>query len=244
MSQVKLIVSNWKMNLNFEEAKNLVTNLKKIKFKTTPPVNIICPQFILLPFVSNLILKSPLILGAQDCHFEKKGAFTGDTSIELIKKIGCEYIIVGHSERRQLHYETDKIVKKKVDLILSEKLKPIICVGESAVERKKKGYLNIIRKQLNISVPKNLSEVTIAYEPIWSIGTGLVPTVQEIIEVKEFVYEFLAKSKNICKVAFLYGGSVNSKNAKEILIGAEVDGSLIGGSSLKITEMNKILTLG
>ena len=244
MSQVKLIVSNWKMNLNFKEAKILINNLKKINFKTTHPINIICPQFILLPLVSNLLLKSSFILGAQDCHYKKKGAFTGDTSIELIKKIGCKYIIVGHSERRQQHKETDKTVKKKVDLILFEKLKPIICIGESEIERKKKSYLKILQKQLDICVPKNLNEIIIAYEPIWAIGTGLTPTLQEIIEVKEFVYDFLKNNKNINKVIFLYGGSVNAQNAKDILIGANVDGSLIGGSSIKIEEMNKILTLG
>ncbi len=244
MSQVKLIVSNWKMNLNFKEAKILINNLKKINFETTPPINIICPQFILLPFVSDLLRKSSFILGAQDCHYKKKGAFTGDTSIELIKKIGCKYIIVGHSERRQQYKETDKVVKKKVDLILFENLKPIICIGESEIERKKKNYLKILQKQLDICVPKNLNEIIIAYEPIWSIGTGLTPTTQEIIEVKEFVHNFLKDIKNISQVIFLYGGSVNAQNAKDILIEAKVDGSLIGGSSIKIEEMNKILTLG
>ena len=101
-----------------------------------------------------------------------------------------------------------------------------------------------MQKQLDICVPKNLNEIIIAYEPIWSIGTGLTPTLQEIIEVKEFVYDFLKNNKNINKVIFLYGGSVNAQNAKDILIGANVDGSLIGGSSIKIEEMNKILTLG
>ncbi len=244
MAQVKLIVSNWKMNLNFVQAKVLVEKLKKIKSKDSSIINIICPQFLLLPLVSNLIKESKLILGAQDCHYYTHGAFTGDTSIKLIKKIGCKYIIAGHSERRQYHFETDKIIRQKVDMILFERLKPIICVGESANDRKNKNYLNILKQQLKQCVPSDLDEIIIAYEPVWSIGSGLIPKVEEIKEVKDFINKFIKNSKNIEKVTFLYGGSVSSQNLGEIFKYSQVDGALIGGSSLKIEEMNKILTLG
>jgi len=123
MSQVKLIVSNWKMNLNISQARTLTNKLKKIKINTNLIKNIICPQFILLPIISNIVKGSNILLGAQDCHHKKFGAYTGDTSIELIKEIGCKYIIIGHSERREYKGETNDIVREKAELVISEKLK-------------------------------------------------------------------------------------------------------------------------
>ena len=244
MSQVKLIVSNWKMNLDISQAKILTNKLKKIKIKNPLIKNIICPQFILLPFISNIVKESDILLGAQDCHYLKSGAHTGDTSIELIKEMGCKYIIVGHSERRQHHNETNNVIRKKIDLIISENLNPIICIGESFKERRNKKYKNILEKQLKDCVPRNLNEVIIAYEPVWSIGTGLVPSIEQIKEIKDLTHDFILKSKNISKIFFLYGGSVNSKNISEIFKLSHINGALIGGSSLKFEEINKILTFG
>ena len=244
MSQVKLIVSNWKMNLSINQAITLTNKLKKIKVKNTFIKNIICPQFVLLPFISDIVKKSDILLGAQDCHYKKSGAYTGDTSIELIKEIGCKYVIVGHSERREHHNETNIIIRKKIELVISENLNPIICIGESLKERKNEKYQHILEKQLDECVPTNLSEVIIAYEPIWSIGTGLVPSMQQINEIKNLAHNFIFKSKNISKILFLYGGSVNSENINEIFKLSDVNGALIGGSSLKFEEINKILTFG
>ena len=223
MSQVKLIVSNWKMNLNISQARILTNKLKKIKIKKNLIKNIICPQFILLPIISNIVKDSNILLGAQDCHYKKFGAYTGDTSIELIKEIGCKYIIIGHSERREYKGETNDIIREKAELVISEKLKPIICIGETLEERKKNKYKKTLEEQLKICIPNNLDEIK---------------------EIKNFTCDFVSQSKEISKIFFLYGGSVNSKNIFEIFKLSDVNGALIGGSSLKFEEINKILTFG
>ena len=242
MTHNTLIVSNWKMNFNFIQAKNLVTNLKKIKYNKLKLTNIICPQFLLLPTLNEVLYKSDLILGAQDLHFDLNGAYTGDTSIELIKDYNCKYSIVGHSERRALHNETNIMIKKKVKLCLDNFIIPILCVGESIEQRKKNTYKDFILKQLTECIQKiKCPELVIAYEPIWSIGTGIIPKVEDIIEVSELIFSFLKKEK-IDKFQILYGGSVNSSNFREINSIDKINGALIGGASLKIDEMKKILT--
>ena len=242
MSHNTLIVSNWKMNFNFIQAKNLVTNLKKIKYNKLKLTNIICPQFLLLPTLNEVLYKSDLILGAQDLHFDLNGAYTGDTSIELIKDYNCKYSIVGHSERRALHNESNIMIKKKVKLCLDNFIIPILCVGESIEQRKKNTYKDFILKQLTECIQKiKCPELVIAYEPIWSIGTGITPKVEDIIEVSELIFSFLKKEK-IDKFQILYGGSVNSSNFREINSIDKINGALIGGASLKIDEMKKILT--
>ena len=242
MTHNTLIVSNWKMNFNFIQAKNLVTNLKKIKYNKLKLTNIICPQFLLLPTLNEVLYKSDLILGAQDLHFDLNGAYTGDTSIELIKDYNCKYSIVGHSERRALHNESNIMIKKKVKLCLDNFIIPILCVGESIEQRKKNTYKDFILKQLTECIQKiKCPELVIAYEPIWSIGTGIVPKVEDIIEVSELIFSFLKKEK-IDKFQILYGGSVNSSNFREINSIDKINGALIGGASLKIDEMKKILT--
>lgn len=242
MSQVKLIVSNWKMNLNFVEAKKLIQQIIQIKSEKSKVKHIVCPQFLLIPFVSNLIINNKIEIGAQDCHFKKKGAFTGDNSIELIKKSKCKYVIVGHSERREYHKETNEIIRQKVDIIISERIKPILCIGESVNHRKARKYLQVLKEQLKKCIPEKLSEIIIAYEPIWAIGTGLTPRIEEILEVQYFIKNFLIEYKKIPKIIFLYGGSVDSNNFNKIINNSHIDGALIGGASLKIKEMKKILT--
>lgn len=242
MSQDKIIVSNWKMNLGIREATHLINSLKKIHYKDPKIKNIICPQFLLIPLIKNLLKKSKILLGGQDCHHDNKGAYTGDTSINLLKEFNCEYVIVGHSERRHYHNESDTIVRKKVDLALLENIKPIICIGELLKQRKSKQYPQIIKKQLEICIPDNFNKVIIAYEPVWSIGTGLVPSLKEIEEIYQLTKIYLEKSKKIQDFNFLYGGSVNSKNFNEIMKNTNVNGVLIGGSSIRIDEIKKILT--
>ena len=242
MSHNTLIVSNWKMNFNFIQAKNLVTNLKKIKYNKVKLTNIICPQFLLLPTLNEALFKSDFILGAQDLHFDLNGPYTGDTSIELIKDYNCKYSIVGHSERRALHNESNIMIKKKVKLCLDNFIIPILCVGESIEQRKKNTYKDFILKQLTECIKKiECSQLVIAYEPIWSIGTGIIPKVDDIVEISELIFSFLKKEK-IDKFQILYGGSVSSSNFKEINSIDKINGALIGGASLKIDEMEKILT--
>ena len=242
MSHNTLIVSNWKMNFNFIQAKNLVTNLKKIKYNKVKLTNVICPQFLLLPTLNEVLSKSDFILGAQDVHFDLNGPYTGDTSVELIKDYNCKYSIIGHSERRALHNESNRMIKKKVKLCLDNFIIPILCVGESIEQRKKNTYKDFILKQLIECIQKiKCPELVIAYEPIWSIGTGIIPKVEDIIEISELIFSFLKKEK-IDKFQILYGGSVNSSNFKEINSIDKINGALIGGASLKINEMEKILT--
>lgn len=242
MSHNTLIVSNWKMNFNFIQAKDLVTKLKKIKYNKVKLTNVICPQFLLLPTLNEVLFESDIIIGAQDLHFDVNGAYTGDTSIELIKDYNCKYSIIGHSERRTLHNESNIIIKKKVKLCLDNFVIPILCVGESIEQRKKNTYKDFILKQLTECIQKiKCSELVIAYEPIWSIGTGIIPKVEDIIEISELIFSFLKKEK-IEKFQILYGGSVNSSNFKEINSIEKINGALIGGASLKIDEMEKILT--
>ncbi|MBK93997.1 MAG: triose-phosphate isomerase, partial [Rickettsiales bacterium] len=178
-------------------------------------------------------------LGAQDSHYKLSGAFTGDTSSELLKYFNCEYVILGHSERRQYHNETYNTVKQKILTAVSVKIKPIICVGETLDERKKKNYKKVIEDQLEKCIPTNLKEVIIAYEPIWSIGTGIIPKYSEIEEISNIIYEFLKKKKIRPKI--LYGGSVNKKNFKNIITIKNICGGLIGGASLNPHELIEMI---
>jgi len=230
------------MNLNFIQAKNLAINLKKIKYNKAKLINVICPQFLLLPTLNEVLVKSDFILGAQDFHHDLNGAYTGDTSIELVKDYNCKYSIIGHSERRIFHNENNIMIKKKVRLCLDNFIIPILCVGESIEQRKKNIYKEFILKQLTECIQKiDCKELVVAYEPIWSIGTGITPTVEDIIEISELIFSFLKKEK-IDKFRILYGGSVNSFNFSEINALDKISGALIGGASLKIDEMEKILT--
>ena len=242
MNEVKLIVSNWKMNLNFSQSLILVQKLKQINYNSKRIKSIICPQFLLIPSVGEEIKSCEILLGAQDCHFKKNGSFTGETSLDLLKQMDCKYIITGHSERRSFQYESNLTIRKKVDYILSYKLKPIVCVGESLEDRKKTRYIKIIEKQLDECIPNNVQDIIIAYEPIWSIGTGITPSVEEVTEMIIFLRGYLKNKKNIKNSKILYGGSVSSENFNKLVNNTEADGALIGGASLKFSEMKKILT--
>lgn len=243
MGQNTLIVSNWKMNLNLSSAKRLISKLKKIRSKKKLKIkNIVCPQFLLIPSIQEQIKNSNLILGAQDCHQKSSGSYTGDSSILLLKKFGCKYVIIGHSERRRFHNEKNSHIKLKLEHAKVNGISPIVCIGESISERKKKNYKKFILKQLDECIPSNSNEIIIAYEPIWAIGTGLTPSVEDIIEIKKLCENFLKKEKSVEILTFLYGGSVNSKNFSEIFFGSKVNGALIGGASLKESEMLKIFS--
>ena len=141
----------------------------------------------LIPHISNLIKGTKISLGAQDCHFAQNGAFTGESSIDLLKSFKCKYVIIGHSERRENNADSNFIVLKKIKNVLNNNLKPIICIGEPMELRKKGEYLSFLEVQLNECVPSGINEVIIAYEPIWSIGTGLIPNFEDILEINNFV---------------------------------------------------------
>jgi triosephosphate isomerase len=211
----KLIVANWKMNpLSLKEAKRI------LNFKTFGKNEVvICPPFPFIPFI-----KKGIKTGAQDCFSEKKGSFTGEVSPFQLKNLGCSYVILGHSERRNYFKENDNTVNKKVKEALKAKLIPIICVGESV----KKGRKDFVKKQLKKSLSgiSNLKGIVFAYEPIWAIGSGNPASFKESREVRDIVKSIFPKNR------ILYGGSVNVSNAKGFLEEGGFDGLLIGGASL------------
>jgi len=195
--------------------------------------------------ITKIVLSErPLRLGAQDCHFENSGSFTGDISAEMLQKIGCEYVILGHSERRAGHFESDELVAKKVRSALAKDLIPIICVGESKETRDQNKHLEFVYRQIMNSVPCDVKfeKLIIAYEPIWSIGTGLVPTSDQIAEMAKLIKKiFDEKMSGLSEQYFtLYGGSVTSQNSAEILAIQNINGLLVGKASLDAEEFLKI----
>ncbi|MDR2724203.1 MAG: triose-phosphate isomerase [Holosporaceae bacterium] len=224
---MKIVVANWKMNGDFEFADKFVTEINTLDLKNTV---VVCPPVALISRFHGF----RYCVGAQNCFCEEKGAFTGENSPKLLKDAGCEYIILGHSERRSIFHETEDLIFRKWQAALLQKLIPIVCVGENTEDRS--NWKQVIRCQLDYFLKEQLHNTIFAYEPVWSIGTGLIPTIEEIEIVFEFIHNLLGN-----KVHLIYGGSVNSKNAKQILNSNNVDGLLVGGASLKIDEFKRIL---
>lgn len=193
-----------------------------------------------------LIRERPIKIGAQDCHDERKGSFTGNMSATMLTKVGCQYVILGHSERRTHQLESDALVAKKVKAALDQKLIPIICVGESKEMRDQGKHLAFVKNQILNSVPQDVTFETliIAYEPIWSIGTGIVPSLEQIAEMSEYIHQIFAENfaGNSKEQFMLYGGSVTSLNSQKILKIDNIGGLLVGGASLDAEEFIKICT--
>lgn len=237
------IAGNWKLNCNIEQSNSLASqilrnlNNKKLNCKIA-----LFPPFTSLYSVSSILKNSKISIGGQDCSEQISGAFTGDISAEMLIDIGCKYVIVGHSERRIGHNETDKKVKQKAMLAQEQGLISIICVGETLLDRELGEEKNIIKNQLMNSVPENSNNTNciIAYEPVWAIGSGITPKISEIVDMLIEVKQFLGR---ICKndgIKILYGGSVNKTNSREILSNNAVNGALIGGASLNAEEFCSI----
>ena len=187
-----------------------------------------------------------VLLGAQNCHYENSGPFTGDDSPSVLKDIGCKYVIIGHSERRTAYFESNELIKKKIQSANKKGLNAIICIGESLSTKKQKKTETFLSKQLNDSLPKEKINkgIIIAYEPIWSIGTGVTPKIDEISKLHSFIKKTIVKiSPKYKNVKILYGGSVSEKNAKNFLSCNEVDGFLLGGASLKSKTLLSILSI-
>ena len=239
---MKLLVANWKMNKSYNDGLKTLQSVRK-KIKNNKKKRYI----ILPPIQSTLYIKDKLdakdvFFGSQDCSQYNNGAFTGDSSIDLIKALNCKYVILGHSERRIYHHETSQVVKKKVDLATCKSVEPILCVGEELKHRISKNYIDVILKQLDDSLPNGIKKIIIAYEPIWSIGSGETPTTQNIEEVAQSIYNFLTNyRKSIDNPKILYGGSVNKDNASAICKIKNINGCLIGGASLIIDEFKEII---
>ena len=244
-----LIAGNWKMNGSPVSAKALTNGLAQ-RVGAAPKADVVlCPPAPLLPIVAAAAGGSALALGAQDCHAAEKGAHTGDVSAWLLKESGCDYVIVGHSERRADHGETDDLVKAKASAALQAGLTPIVCVGETEIQRERGETAQVIARQLAGSLPDagTASNLVIAYEPVWAIGTGKTATTADIAAVHGQIREVFATSRGGKSAAdagplrILYGGSVKGSNAKDILGTPGVSGALVGGASLDLEDFWRII---
>lgn len=236
-----LVAGNWKMNGTREALTELKAMAEGVKGDLSEKVDtLICPPATLLYVSTALCDDSPLAIGAQDCHQNPSGAHTGDISAEMIADCFGTYVIVGHSERRTDHAETDHLVRAKAEAAYAADLTAIVCIGETADERRGGQTLDILKRQLAGSVPDGASaaNTVIAYEPVWAIGTGLTPTVADVADAHAFMRDELVKRFGAegGKMRILYGGSVKPSNAKELMAVANVDGALIGGASLKASD--------
>lgn len=240
-----LIAGNWKMNGLQAALDNIVVVADRLA--ATPPREcavLICPPATLVADAARRAGES-LDIGAQDCHPAAKGAHTGDISAQMIADAGARYVIVGHSERRADHGETDGEVRAKAQAAIDAGLTPIVCVGETLAEREADETLEIVGAQLRGSVPVGESAVVVAYEPVWAIGTGLTPTAEQIAQTHTAIRAILSEMRrDAASVKILYGGSMKPDNAAEILAIANVDGGLIGGASLDPQSFLKIVAAG
>lgn len=247
MSRKVLIAGNWKMNGLIKGGQALGKEIALATKSLKPQAEVlVCPPFTLLTTVKKALRGSKVMLGAQDCHMEEKGAHTGDVSPYMLKDAGCDYVILGHSERRTDHKETNEIVKAKAESALKAGLKVIICVGETLAERDNGKALSVTEKQVKGSMPEGAtaSNTVIAYEPVWAIGTGKTATPADAQEVHAHIRKVLAQklSKSVAsRMRILYGGSMKPGNAAELLSQEDIDGGLIGGASLKSEDFMAIV---
>ena len=247
----KIVAGNWKMNLSLLEAFALASEINAmVNDEVIHDVTvIIAPPFPYLQSVRQLTKDNPKIhTAAQNCSSETKGAFTGEVSAEMLQSLGTEYVIIGHSERRNYFKEDNQLLAKKVKTVLSAGLIPIYCCGETLQERNGNKYFEIIKIQLEEGLfylsKKEFSTIVIAYEPVWAIGTGVTASPQQVQEMHQYIRSLINEKygKEIAdNLSILYGGSCNSKNAKELFANADVDGGLIGGASLKSRDFTDII---
>ncbi len=235
-----LVAGNWKMNGLKASRAELGKIIEGAKANPVACDLMICPPATLLESFATVALGSPVAIGAQDCHAEPVGAFTGDISAEMLRDAGASAVIVGHSERRATHRESDADVKAKASAAARAGLMAILCIGETREEREAGATLARIERQLDGSLPDTLDaqKLVIAYEPVWAIGTGLTPTVKDVAEVHAFIRKRLLKGNERTggAVRILYGGSVKPANARELMGVADVNGALVGGASLKAED--------
>ncbi len=246
-----LIAGNWKMNLGFEEAEALVSQLVEAveEYDLDEGLNVlVCPPFLMVPTAADIAFDSNLWVGAQNVHHKTNGAYTGEISATMLAEAGAEYCIVGHSERRQYFGETDELINAKAKILLENEIYAIVCVGETIDERRAGREKDVVRTQLEGCL-KDLSEgdmskIVIAYEPVWAIGTGETATPQQAQDMHAFIRQVVGDifdAELAEEVQILYGGSMNAGNARELLSCPDVDGGLIGGASLKADQFLSIV---
>ncbi|WP_298705917.1 triose-phosphate isomerase [uncultured Veillonella sp.] len=246
----QIIAGNWKMHTNLADATILVEGLKAaLAAATTDREVVVCPPFTGLTTVSDLVEDTKIRVGAQNMHYEASGAFTGEIAPAMLTDLGCHYVILGHSERRQYFGETDELINKKIKAAFANDIVPILCVGESLAQREANETQTFIDSQLANGLldltAEQVGQMVIAYEPIWAIGTGKTATAEQAGEVCTAIRKKIADlfgQDAAESVRIQYGGSVKGSNAKEILSQADIDGALVGGASLKADDFMAIIT--
>lgn len=247
--RIPLIAGNWKMNNNIEESLTLVKNLIQLSKDFNDDVEVlVCAPFTALYSIKQFLSDSKIKLGAQNMHYNEKGAYTGEISPLMLKDIGIDYVIIGHSERRQYFNETDESVNKKLKSSIKFGIKPILCVGETLQQRESKIEKATVKNQI-INAFKDIKDedsvkVVIAYEPIWAIGTGKTATSDEANNMALFIrntFKEIYGEELSMQLLILYGGSVKGENASELMNKSDIDGALVGGASLKAEEFMKII---
>jgi len=244
------VAGNWKMNTDsrssVELAKGVVDGSTELVGRDVDVA--VCPPFVYLQAVARAVSSSSVAVGAQDVYYEAKGAFTGEISASMLKDTGCTYALCGHSERRHVIGETDELINKKVTAAIGGGLLPILCVGELQSEREAGQTEEVVTRHIKKGLAglsaEKVSAVTVAYEPVWAIGTGLTATPEQAQEVHEFIRGFLAEiydGQLADEIRILYGGSVKADNAADLMGRADIDGVLVGGASLKVDDFVAII---
>jgi triosephosphate isomerase len=245
-----LLAANWKMNLSRDETGDLLKRVKRAEIDFSKVDVIVAPPFTNLQLANELLAGTDILVAGQNMHWEARGAFTGEISPLMLKEVGCSHVILGHSERRTLFFETNEIINRKIDAAIQAGLMPIVCIGETLKEREEKETFNTIRSQLHGSLrmrchKRSLPEtVTLAYEPVWSIGTGKTATPEQAQDVHLFVRRWLRENFDHDSgeaIRILYGGSVRPDNIKELMLQPDIDGALIGGASLRADSLLSII---
>jgi triosephosphate isomerase len=251
MNRKKIIAGNWKMNKDYQDALILVSEINGMVEDelNNDTLVIISPPYPYLYSISQLITnKAKIKIAAQNCHSEASGAYTGEVSASMLKSIGVEYVIIGHSERRAYFNEDNALLAKKIDAAFAAGLLPIFCCGETLSEREINKHFDVVKSQLSEGVfhlnNEQIQKVVIAYEPVWAIGTGITASPVQAQEIHAFIRSLLAEkySKYTAdSISILYGGSCNTKNAAELFANVDIDGGLIGGASLKSRDFVDIV---
>ncbi len=245
MHRRRFCVANWKMNFNSSDTKSFLENWEKKDLNNKEVKTIFCPSFTELNTTAELLHNSDSELGAQNVYYESNGAYTGEISCRMLKDLGCNWVIIGHSERRAIFGETDEMVCNKLDKLTSENMYPIVCIGETKDERENGKTEEVLSRQLLVAFEnqkgKNIEHTVIAYEPVWAIGTGITATIDMISEAHQCIRNiFNTNGFNGNEISILYGGSVTNENAAELSNITDVDGFLVGGASLDVEKFYAI----
>lgn len=234
-----IIAGNWKMNKDPAESRVLVQKLLELTGDVKDREIILIPPFTSLPIIAELLRNSRIKLGAQNMYWERSGAYTGEISGLFLKSLGCEYVVIGHSERRHIMGETDEMINKKLKMALEIGLISIFCMGETEKEREEGRTEDVISRQLQTGlkdIEDQIHKMILAYEPVWAIGTGKTATPQQAAEVHKFIHSTVKK-----QVTILYGGSVKPESVDSLMAEKEIDGCLVGGASLKPESFARII---